>query len=51
MHFHFSTCNHLDAYKGTLLDMFGWLRAGLEELGHEVTFSNEAFSPFAVNVV
>jgi hypothetical protein len=51
MQFHFCAFNHLDAYKGTLLDMFRWLQAGLEELGHEVTFSNESFSPCAVNVV
>jgi len=49
MHFHFCTYNHVD--KGTLVDMFRWLRAGLEELGHEVTFSTDALSSTAVNVV
>jgi hypothetical protein len=51
MHFHFCTYNHLDLFKGTLLDMYCWLQAGLEELGHEVTFSDEALSSSAVNVV
>ncbi|QJX01126.1 hypothetical protein [Frigoriglobus tundricola] len=31
--------------------MFFWLRAGLEELGHEVTLSHDKLSPSAVNVV
>jgi hypothetical protein len=49
--FHFSTYNHLEQFKGTLLDMFAWLEAGLRDLGHEVTFSDESLSPTALNVV
>ncbi len=51
MRFHFSTYNHLEQFKGTLLDMFAWLEAGLRDLGHEVTFSDESLSPSALNVV
>jgi hypothetical protein len=51
MHFHFCTYNAIGAGKGTLLDMYLWLQAGLEDLGHEVTFSDEALSPSALNVI
>jgi hypothetical protein len=51
MRFHFCTYNAIGAAKGTLLDMYLWLRAGLEDLGHEVTFSDEALSPSASNVL
>jgi hypothetical protein len=51
MHFHFCTYNAIGAAKGTLLDMYLWLRAGLEDLGHEVTFSDDALSPSAFNIV
>ena len=50
-HFHFSTYNISGAVQGTLLDMYLWLEAGLKELGHEVTFSDETLSPSAMNVV
>jgi len=51
MHFHFSAFNVLGWGKGTLLDMYLWLRAGLEDLGHEVTFSDVSLDPRALNVV
>jgi hypothetical protein len=59
MHFHFCTCNcpsrktcHCPRpSERTLLDMFGWLQAGLEELGHKVTLSHDTLSPSAVNVL
>jgi|HubBroStandDraft_6_1064221.scaffolds.fasta_scaffold699772_1 hypothetical protein len=51
MHFHFCTYNAIGAAKGTLLDMYLWLRAGLEDLGHEVSFSEDALSPSALNIV
>jgi hypothetical protein len=51
MKFHFCTYNAIGAAKGTLLDMYLWLRAGLEDLGHEVTFSDDALSPSALNIV
>jgi hypothetical protein len=46
MRFHFCSCSCAgsgacgcpDPSQSTLLDMFAWLRAGLEELGHAVTF-------------
>lgn len=51
MRFHFCTYNAIGAGKGTLLDMYLWLRAGLEDLGHEVTFSDESLSSSALNVI
>ena len=51
MHFHFCTFNCAPPSRGTLVDMFLWLQAGLEELGHEVTYSDEALSPTAINVL
>ena len=51
MHFHFCTYNAIGAGKGTLLDMYLWLQAGLEDLGHKVTFSDETLSPSALNVI
>jgi hypothetical protein len=51
MHFHFSALNVLGWGKETLLDMYLWLRAGLEDLGHEVTFSDETLAARALNIV
>jgi hypothetical protein len=51
MHFHFSTCTCPVSARGTLLDMFCWLQAGLEELAHQVTLSHDALCPSAMNVI
>jgi hypothetical protein len=51
MHFHFSAYNALGTAKGTLLDMYFWLQAGLQDLGHEVTYSDDSRQPSALNVV
>jgi hypothetical protein len=51
VHFHFCAYNCHELFRGTLLDMFLWLQAGLEEHGHEVTFSDDKLSPTATNVV
>jgi hypothetical protein len=49
--FHFSAFNHSESGRQTLLDMYLWLQAGLEELGHHVSFSETELDPSAVNVV
>jgi hypothetical protein len=49
--FHFCAYNHGDFGRQTLVDMFRWLRAGLQELGHEVTYSPDTADPSAVNVL
>lgn len=51
MHFHFSAFNHSPSGKETLLDMFLWLQAGLEETGHTVSFSSDTLDPAAMNVL
>lgn len=50
MHFHFCSSNHDLTGKGTLYDMFCWFRAGLLELGHKVTISQNAVDPSAINI-
>jgi hypothetical protein len=50
MQFHFTMLNHDEVGKRTLIDMYYWFRAGLTELGHDVTFSNH-LHPSAINVI
>lgn len=50
MWFHFCFSNHSRIGRQTLADMFQWFRAGLLELGHRVTVSDEYVYEGAINV-
>ena len=51
MRFHFTSFNHAPPYDLTLIDMYRWLRAGLEECGHQVTYSSDAIDGSAINII
>ncbi len=51
MRFHFTSFNHAPPYDLTLFDMYRWLRAGLEECGHQVTYSSDAIDGSAINII
>src|ERR1700733_3413489 len=51
MRFHFSSINHNDYGRMTLHDMRNWFQAGLEGLGHEVSFSRDRLDPTRINVL
>lgn len=51
MHFHFTVFNHSPAGRSSLIDMFLWMRAGLEECGHRVTYSDVETDARALNVL
>jgi hypothetical protein len=48
--FHFCTANHNEVGRSTLVDMSDWFRAGLLDLGHQVTFSDSYVESGAINV-
>jgi hypothetical protein len=48
--FHFCTANHNEIGKSTLIDMGDWFEAGLLDLGHEVTFSENHVEAGAINL-
>ncbi len=48
--FHFCTANHNRIGRSTLTDMADWFDAGLSELGHRVTFSDNLVETGAVNI-
>lgn len=48
--FHFCTANHDAIGQSTLNDMYDWFKAGLMELGHKVTISNQHIEPSAINI-
>jgi hypothetical protein len=49
--FHFCTANHEPIGRSTLIDMANWFEAGLLDLGHEVSFSEQHLEPKAINVL
>jgi hypothetical protein len=49
--FNFCSVNHDDIGKSTLFDMFEWLRVGLTEAGHLVTYSERNFEYKAINLI